>query len=337
MICAPPGHRLIAADFSGIESRVTAWLSRQQSKIDQWAKFDRTQNPEDEPYFFIGRRFKLPTERAREDGKTADLAFGYMGSIGAWKKLAPTDDTTPEETIYRYRDSWRDAHPQTVRFWYALDRGAVTAIRNPNLFFACGRVTFVYDGTFLFMKLPSERRLAYPEPRLQKKKHVSKSGIKRTSEVVVFKVSREKKWRDYRLGHGAYGGTWMENAVSAVARDLLAAAMLRLETAGYKIVLHVHDEIVAEVPDGFGSEDEFRRLMIELPAWARGLPIAAKVRTGQRFSKADKPANETETTEDLSEAEQSIEDEEEPRAHQVDWAAAMEREFPRVNATSVAR
>ena len=93
------------------------------------------------------------------------------------------------------------------------------------------------------------------------------------------------KWVECRHGHGAYGGTWIENAVQAVARDLFAAAMPRLEAAGYKIVLHVHDEIVAEVPNGFGSADEFLRIITTAPGWADGVPIAAKVRKGQRFCK----------------------------------------------------
>ena len=83
---AAPGHRLITADFSGIESRVTAWLSGEQSKIDQWAKFDRTGAPEDEPYFILGKKFGLSGEQVRPTGKTADLAFGYMGAVGAWTK-----------------------------------------------------------------------------------------------------------------------------------------------------------------------------------------------------------------------------------------------------------
>ena len=87
------------------------------------------------------------------------------------------------------------------------------------------------------------------------------------------------KWSDCRFGQGAYGGLWTENIVSAIARDLLAGAMLRLEAAGYPMVLTVHDEVVVEVPDGFGSLDEFRRLIVATPDWADGiLPIAAKVR-----------------------------------------------------------
>jgi DNA polymerase bacteriophage-type len=90
---------------------------------------------------------------------------------------------------------------------------------------------------------------------------------------------------DCRNGDGAYGGLWAENVVSGIARDLLAEAMLRIEAAGYPIVLHVHDEIVAEVPEGFGGLDEFTHLMTRKPAWALELPIAAKAWTGGHYAK----------------------------------------------------
>jgi hypothetical protein len=134
------------------------------------------------------------------------------------------------------------------------------------------------------MRLPSGRKLAYPFPRLITTPH--------GECAVLYKDNQQGKWVDCHFGHGAYGGIWTENAVSAVARDLFAAAMQRLEAAGYPIVLHVHDEIVAEVPDGFGSPDEFLQILTILPDWAAGLPVAAKVREGQRFCKIKpKPAN----------------------------------------------
>ena len=101
----------------------------------------------------------------------------------------------------------------------------------------------------------------------------------------MFADNAAGQFRDCRSGHGAYGGLWTENVVSGIARDLLADAMLRIEAAGYPIVLHVHDEIVAEVPDGFGSLDEFTRLMTRKPAWALELPIAAQAWTGRRYCK----------------------------------------------------
>jgi DNA polymerase bacteriophage-type len=279
MICAAPGHRLIAADFSGIESRITAWISGQQSKIDQWAKFDRTGDPKDEPYYILGKQVSQPDETARTIGKTADLAFGYMGGPGAWKKLAPNDDTSTEAEIRQRQQAWRRAHPQTVKFWGTINRAAIQAVRKPNTIIACGRVAFKCDGTFLRMKLPSGRKLAYPFPRLK----TTKFG----DLAVVFMDNASGKWTECRYGQGAYGGTWIENCVQSCARDLFAAVMPKLEAAGYPIVLHVHDEIVCEVPDGFGAVEEFHKIMVTPPAWAAGLPIAAKVRNGPRFAKID--------------------------------------------------
>jgi putative DNA primase/helicase len=154
-------------------------------------------------------------------------------------------------------------------------------VRTPGQTFAIKRISFVCEGEFLFLKLPSGRRIAYPFPRLVTNGH--------GNSVVMFKDNEQGKWVDCRHGQGAYGGTWIENAVQAVARDLFAAAMMRLEDAGYPIVLHVHDEIVAERPDGFGTTEEFLKLITTLPAWAEGLPVAAKVREGQRFCKIKAP------------------------------------------------
>src|SRR5262245_59703719 len=157
VICAAPGHRLIAADLSGIESRGTAWLSEQKSKLDQWGRFDCTHDPADEPYYIIGRRLGLPAEQARSVGKTADLAFGYMGGQGAWKKFAGPNDTSTDEQIKKRQHGWRNAHPETVRFWRGLERAAVMAIEKPGQVIRCKRVAFEYAGDFLFMHLPSGR------------------------------------------------------------------------------------------------------------------------------------------------------------------------------------
>jgi RecA-family ATPase len=282
MICAAPGHRLLIGDFSGIESRVLAWVSGQQSKLEQWAKFDRTEDPKDEPYYLLGRSCGRPEESARSIGKTADLAFGYMGGPGAWDRLAPEDDSSGDEDKSRYQQTWRILHPQTVKFWGSINRAAIQAVRKPGTTFTCPRLTVVYDGeTFLRITLPSGRALCYPSPRLA----TDKFG----NAQVVFKDNAGGKFVDCRYGQGAYGGLWTENVVQAVSRDLLASAMQRLEAAGYDIVLHVHDEIVAEAPIEFGSVEEFQRLITTLPDWAEGLPIAAKVRNGQRFSKSEKP------------------------------------------------
>jgi DNA polymerase len=282
MICAAPGHRFLIGDFSGVESRVLAWVSGQQSKLDMWAEFDRTGDPKDEPYYLLGRGCGQPEESARSIGKTADLAFGYMGGPGAWDRLAPDDDTSTQDDKKRYQKAWRRLHPQTEKFWGAINRAAIQAVRNPGTAFTCRKLTAVYDGeSFLRITLPSGRSLSYPSPRLS----TGKFG----DTIVIFKDSAGGKFVDCRFGQGAYGGLWAENIVQAVSRDLLAAAMQRLEAAGYPIVLHVHDEVVAEAPIGFGNLEEFTRLITTLPDWAEGLPVAAKVRNGPRFAKSEKP------------------------------------------------
>jgi DNA polymerase len=279
MICAKPDHRLLIGDFSGIESRVTAWVSGQQSKLEQWAKFDRTGDPKDEPYYINGHNCGLPDETARGIGKTADLAFGFQGGAAAWRKLAPDDDASDVE-ILRRRNIWRKAHPHTVAFWRGINRTAITAVRRPNSTLTYKRLTLTYDERFLRIVLPSGRPLSYPLPRLETDKF--------DNPMVVFKDNAAGKFVDCRFGQGAYGGLWIENIVQAISRDLLAAAMMRLEAAEYPVVLHVHDEIVVEAPVDFGSLEEFQRLITASPDWANGLPIAAKVRNGERFSKSEK-------------------------------------------------
>jgi DNA polymerase len=281
MICAAPGRRLIGADLSSIESRVLAWISDENWKLDSYRRYDATHDPRDEPYCITACKiFRVPDgsfnaeSPERKVGKTCDLAFGYQGGLNAWRIFEP--DRFTDEEVEKFKTEWRAAHPNIKKFWYAIDRATWEAVRNREQVIRCGRLLLKCTGSYLYIKLPSGRKLVYPYPRIEIEdlQH----------EVVVFKDASAGQWRDCRNGDGAYGGLWTENIVSGIARDLLAAAMLRLERAGYKIVLHIHDEAVAEVAEDFGSTEEFTRLMIASPSWALGLPIAAKAWTGQRFS-----------------------------------------------------
>jgi DNA polymerase len=282
MICAAPGHHLIGADFSSIESRDLAWISDEEWKLDSYRRFDATHDPRDEPYCITACKiFRVPdgtfnTESPeRKIGKTCDLAFGYQGGLNAWRKFEP--DRFSDAEVEQFKQEWRAAHPQIKKFWYAIDRAAWQAVRQREQVIHCGRLLLKCTGMFLFIKLPSGRKLAYPFPRIEIKD--------REHEVVVFKDASSGQWRDCRVGNGAYGGLWTENIVSAISRDLLAAALIRIERAGYRVVLHVHDEIICEVPIGFGSTEEFKKLMIVSPSWGHGLPIAAKAWCGSRFCK----------------------------------------------------
>jgi len=207
-------------------------------------------------------------------GKTCDLAFGYMGGINAWRKFEP--DRFTDDEVKTFNAEWRATHPAIRRLWYNIDRAALTAIRERGRVVRVSSVAFKSTGAFLLLKLPSGRKLSYPQPR-------AVGDAER--QHVVFTDNAAGQFKDCRNGQGAYGGLWTENVVSGIARDLLAEAMLRIEAAGYPIVLHVHDEVVAEMPKGFGSTDEFTQLMIRKPAWALDLPIAAKAWTGKRYTK----------------------------------------------------
>jgi len=281
LICAAPGHVLIGADFSAIESRLLAWVAGEKWKLDAYSRYDATHDPRDEPYCETACRiFRVSSGSYTKDspersvGKVCDLAFGYMGGINAWRKFEP--DRFTDEEVKRFSAEWRAAHPAIKRFWYDLDRAALTAVRERGRIIHCGPVRFKSTGAFLLIKLPSSRKLSYPQPRAvgdEQRQHV------------VFADNAAGQFCDCRNGQGAYGGLWTENVVSGIARDLLAEAMLRIEAASYPIVLHVHDEVVAEVPEDFGSTDEFTHLMIRKPAWALDLPIAAEAWTGKRYTK----------------------------------------------------
>jgi DNA polymerase len=279
IICAAPGRVLIGADFSAIESRVLAWLAGEEWKLDTYRQYDATGNPEFEPYCVMAsqalkRKVTPDDDAGRAFGKVYDLAFGFGGGVGAWRKFDPSG-TYSDAEIERFKTAFRTSHRATVKFWHALERAAHRCVYTGAQINLGNRFAFAMESGTLLMTLPSGRRLAYPEACLVPGK---------------FEFTRELRYKDNARGgwtdYGAWYGTLVENAVQATARDLLAAAMLRLEAAGYPIVLTVHDEIVCEVPEGFGSVEEFHRWMTELPEWAAGLPIAAKVWTRRRYAKS---------------------------------------------------
>jgi DNA polymerase bacteriophage-type len=171
MICSAPGQVLIGADFSAVESRVLAWVAGEEWKVDSYRRYDATRDPRDEPYCETACKiFRLPSgsytkqSPERNVGKTCDLAFGYMGGLAAWRKFEPERFSDVE--VEAFKKEWRAAHPAIKQFWYDLDRAAWTAVRERGRIVRCGRVVFKCVGAFLFLKLPSGRKLAYPHPRI---------------------------------------------------------------------------------------------------------------------------------------------------------------------------
>jgi DNA polymerase len=279
MICAAPGCELIGADFRTIEARVLAWLAGEDWKLDVFRRFDATGDFTEHPYVIAAAKaLRLPASSIKKGtesyhvGKVSELSFGYQGSLGAWRQFDL--DRHSDDEVRAFCNAWRASHPNIVKLWYALTDAALEAVheRGRVTYCARNRIRFKCEDATLLMRLPSGRRLTYPAPRIVE-------GDRGYS--LVFTDNGDGRISDFR----AYGGSWTENAVSGIARDLLVAAMLRIEAAGYPIVLHVHDDITAEVPEGFGSVDEFSRLMIHRPSWALDLPIAAEVWRGKRYQK----------------------------------------------------
>jgi DNA polymerase len=245
-ICAPPGNKLLHADYSAIESRVLAWITDETSKLDLWARYDETQDPADDPYLVIAAKLGFTGADARDRGKRADLAFGYGGGIGAYWGFAPDDDTATDEQITEWKLGWRQQHPQTRQFWYGIGDAAVEAVRfsRPVTY---GRFTLrreeLHGVPFLFITLPSGRDLAYPFVKLVRDD--------RGRAAVSFMDNSEGGWQRCgwkRNKDHVWGGVFTENLTQAVARDRLAAGMLSVEAKNFPVVLHMHDSVAVEVP-----------------------------------------------------------------------------------------
>jgi DNA polymerase len=194
---------LIGGDFGAIESRVLAWVAGEEWKLEAYRRYDATHDPRDEPYCVLAARMlKLPEgsitrgSPERIFGKTGDLACGNQGGEKAIEKFAPGIFSLAERE--KIKTEWRAAHPAVCRFWYAIDHAAWTAVQQRGRVVSCGPIALKCCGNFLFLKLPSGRKLAYPFPRL--KLLDSQHG------AVVFSDNSKGQFCDCNNGRGAYGG-----------------------------------------------------------------------------------------------------------------------------------
>jgi DNA polymerase len=273
LITAAPGNVLLGADWSMIEARLLAYFAGEKRKLEIYRNYDRTGDPAFDPYIVLARLLN-PTNPDRQLGKTFDLSFGYQGGLGAFRSFEPDKlHRLPDEKVEQIKFHWRALHPRIVNWWHALENAAVAAVFNPGETKRAGPVRFKQLEDFLYLELPSGRLITYPHPRLE--------YDDRRRKRVVFMDNAGGGWRPDEL----YGGQICENVVSGAARDLLTAAMLRIEAAGIPIIAHIHDELVGEVPEGTADLELLHKLMVELPPWAPDLPIAARVWSGRRYAK----------------------------------------------------
>lgn len=277
---AAPGHRFLVADFSAIEARIIAWLAGEKWRLEVFATHGKIYEAS------ASHMFKVPLEAVtkgsdlRQKGKMSELALGYQGGPNAIIKIeisnhTPVEKRIPEEELPKLVAMWRQANREIVRLWDKVNESAIEAVDSgASVSIAHGIRFFVEKGIF-FIELPSKRRLAYLRPQLRNNRFHGVSlcyeGMDQTT----------KQWGR----QDTYGGKLVENIVQAVARDVLADAMLRIHQAEYTIVKHVHDEIVMEMPNGKGSLEEVNQIMGSPIAWAKGLPLRADSFETQYYKK----------------------------------------------------
>jgi DNA polymerase len=282
MLRAAPGHELLAADFANIEGRGLAWLAGEEWKLDAFRAYDAGTGPD--LYMLAAKKIGVD----RQVGKVSELACGYGGGVGAFQKMGKNYGVkVPDEQAEAIKLAWREANPSIVRYWYDLEAAATAAVRYQGSKsrgrFSAGshgrQVDFRVKGSFLWCKLPSGRVLCYPYPKIKPRETPWGEMKDQIHYMHVDGISGE--WEETHT----YGGKLSENVTQAICRDLLASALERCEEAGNPVVLHVHDEVVSEVPAGTGSLDEFERLCSVVPVWAKGLPVVAKGWRGERYRK----------------------------------------------------
>lgn len=255
-----PYKRFIVADFTSIEGVVLSWLAGEQWRLDVF------KNGGDIYCISASKIFGVPVVKhginghLRQKGKIAELACGYGGSVGAMKAMGAQEMGLSDDEIQQIVTDWRDASPNIVKLWWDVDRAVKKCIKEKTEANVKGLHIFCESG-FLFIELPSGRRLAYVKPKIGENKFGGES-------VTYMGVGEQKKWERIE----SYGPKFVENIIQGIARDILLHAMMNLRD--YRIVAHVHDEVIIEATDDI-TVDEIVQKMCITPRWARGLTLRA--------------------------------------------------------------
>ena len=256
------GCRFLVADFSAIEARVLAWLANEEWVLEEFRGQGKIYEATASRMFHIPQESIVkgnPNYEYRQKGKQATLSCGYGGGVGALKAMGAK---MPEEEMQPLVDAWRAANPNIVAFWNALDRAARAIIRRKTSA-RIGKVALYWQDDKMFMRLPSGRNLCYQSPHFTENRFGSDAIGYYAPNAAGQMVVQE-----------TFGGKLAENATQAIARDILAHALLTLEKNGYPVVFHVHDEAVIEKPIGQGALEEACRLMAIAPDWAESYSAA---------------------------------------------------------------
>lgn len=280
---AAPGMKLIGADFAAIEARVLAWLAGETWLIEAFAK------GQDVYKLMAADIYRKPVDQIgkpsaeRDMGKRVVLGCGFqMGPPKFVMTCAKDDVAISESEAQEIVDAYRNRNARIKALWYELDRAAVRAVERPGerVYAAGGKLIFVVNEGYLKIVLPSRQRaLSYYSPKVVEKLTPWGSKAKQVRFQGENSTTRTWQWQSM------YGGLITENVVQAIARDLMVDAMFRLEDAGYRMLLSVHDEGIAEVPEFFGCVNDFQNLMAQTEPWAAGLPVKAEGWEGPYYAK----------------------------------------------------
>lgn len=254
------GCKFIVSDFSAIEARVIAWFSKEQWRINAFKNGADIYCQSASTMFGVQVVKHGINGHLRQKGKVAELACGYGGGVGALTAMGALDMGIKESELQSIVTAWRKASPHIVEFWWAVDRASKKAIEQKTVTSTHGLI-FEYKSGMLFITLPSGRKLAYVKPRIETNKYGSES-------ITYEGIGATKKWERIET----YGPKLVENIVQATARDILCYAMKTLKD--YRIVAHVHDELIIETPMD-ETVEHISSLMSKSPEWCQDLILNA--------------------------------------------------------------
>lgn len=278
MLIPAPGRDLLFCDFASIEARIVAWMADAVEKLKIFAThglvYEYTASkiwgyPLDLDSL---KRFKREHPDLRFLGKISELAFGYQGGQAAGVKMAKDFGADLDaERADEVKWQWREANPEIVQMWENINEAAMLAVLKPGTTQQAHRIAFRVVGDYLYMRLPSGRKLAYYKPFIQHE------------ELRYWGIDTyTRQWQICKT----YGGKLLQNAAEGIARDLLVAGMFNLyRTRRYPILGTVHDEVITEPKEGVGSVAEVEELMTRPLAWAKGLPVKAVGERAKRYKK----------------------------------------------------
>lgn len=256
------GCRFVVSDFSAIEARVVAWLADEEWRLEVFRTHGKIYEASASQMFHVPMENIKKGSRLRQQGKVAELALGYGGSFGAIKAMDKAG-SIPDDEIPLLVQNWRKANPKICRFWRVVEKAAKTAVEEHRSVRIQHGLVFSYINRILFITLPSGRKLAYYDARIEDyegKESITYAGVEQNT----------KRWGRLET----WGGKLVENIVQAVARDCLAETIKRVSKAGYKIVMHVHDEIIVDaLKEDAEALERITDIMKTPVEWAPGLPL----------------------------------------------------------------